>query len=397
MKIDNPKLLWQLTFEGDWPSAIAFLGSGRKLAAANQDGHLYIWDLPEQPPEKFEVEKNSDRKAPDHPPTRRLEGHTNSITRLRATPDGKLLISASYDHTVRLWNPEAPATGEADAILNINARRSKAKREKKDDILTAPGVKVETISATQVLEGHSDWVMALGISADGKRLISGDGKSNVIVWDLPSAKEVKRWTGLPWNWIAATALSPNGQLAVVSEYSYKRDDFDVPAAALKIWDASNGEVKIDIVKQHIPKYDISKTSYDAAQAWRKFFSHGLICVDISPDGKLLAAGQGGENETGKIHIIEMETGKVLREISGHRYGVTDCKFSADSRLVLSTGRDTTLRITQVADGKEVAALGSSRGGQFKDWLSAVAISPDEKFVAATDISGMIQVWSLTSS
>src|SRR5262245_65948741 len=49
---------------------------------------------------------------------------------------------------------------------------------------------------------------------------------------------------------------------------------------------------------------------------------------------------------------------------------------------------------QVEDGKEFAALGSPRGGQFKDWLSALAISPDESTVAAADIAGMVNVWRL---
>lgn len=393
MKIDNPKLLWQLTFEGNWPSAVAFLGSSRKLVAANQDGQMYVWNLPEEPG-KFEPEKNSERKAPNHAPSRRLDGHTNGVTQLRATRDGKLLVSASLDHSVRLWKPEEAATGSADAILDIDARKSKAKREKKEELLTAPGVMVETMTAAQVLDAHGDWVMSLGMSHDERRLISGDAKSTVVTWDLATTKEVTRWKGFAWNWIQAAALSPDGQLAGVSEFSYKRDDFDIPAAALKINDATSGELKHDIVKLHLPKYDIAKTSYDAAQTWRKFFSNGLVCLDFSPDGKLLAAGQGGENDTGKIHIIEVESGKVLREVSGHRYGVTDCRFSADSQLIISTGRDTMVRITQVADGKEVAALGKERGGQFKDWLSAVAISPDEQTIAAADIAGMIQIWSL---
>lgn len=394
MKTDNPKLLWQLTFEGNWPSAIAFLGSSRKLVAANQDGQMYVWNLPEQPPEKFEVEKNSERKAPNHAPSRRLEGHTNGVTQLRATRDGKLLISASLDHSVRFWKPEESASGQGDAVLDIDQRKSKAKRDKKPELLTAPGVMVETATAATVLDTHRDWVMSLGLSHDERRLISGDGAATVVTWDVATAKEVTRWKGFAWNWIQAAALSPDGQLAGVSEFSYKRDDFDIPAAALKINDVTSGELKHDIAKLHMPKIDIAKTSYDAAQTWRKFFSNGLVCVDFSPDGKLMAAGQGGENDTGKIHIIEVESGKVLREVSGHRYGVTDCKFSADSQLIISTGRDTTVRITQVSDGKEVAALGSSRGGQFKDWLSAVAISPDEQMIAAADIAGMIQVWSL---
>ncbi|MCA9224802.1 MAG: hypothetical protein KDA47_04290, partial [Planctomycetales bacterium] len=85
----------------------------------------------------------------------------------------------------------------------------------------------------------------------------------------------------------------------------------------------------------------------------------------------------------------------IREISGHRYGVTDVKFSADGNYDLSTGRDTMLLICEVSDGKEVAALGKSRGGQFKDWLYALAISPDQNWVAATDIAGLVHVWQLS--
>lgn len=395
MKIENPKLLWQLTFEGNWPSAVAFLGSGQKLAAANQDGELYVWELPTEAP-KFEPPKNSERKAPDQPPVRRLDGHTNGISRLRATRDGKLLVSASLDHSVRLWDLTAATTGKADAVLDSEQRQSRYKREKKEEILQAPGVPVETMGPAKVLEGHRDWVLALALSADEKRLLSGDAKAGVIAWELPEGKQLKQWTGLPWNWIRAVALSADGSFAAVSEQCDKHDDFDIPAPALRVFDTATGDVKVDVIKTHLPKYDPAKTSYDSSQVWRKFVSSGLIAVDISPDGKLLAAGQGGENDTGKIHIIEVETGKVLREVSGHRYGVTDVKFSADGELVLSTGRDTTLRITQVSDGKEVAALGSPRGGQFKDWFSALAVSPDEKFAAVADIAGMVQVFALTS-
>jgi WD40 repeat protein len=393
MNINNPKLLWQLNFEGSWPTGIAFLGSGRRLAAANEGGQIYVWDLPETPP-AFEPPKNSERKAPDQPPVRWLQGHANGVTRLLAMRDGKTLISASLDHSIRIWEPEAAATGTAAAILDLDQRKSKAKRERKEELLTAPGVTVETLSSKHTLAGHEDWIQSLGASADGRRLISGDNSARVIVWDLTERKEIARWSGHPWNWIVAAALSADGQTAVVSEYRYKRDDFDIPAAGLSVRDANTGEEQLNIVKAMFPKYKPDDTSYSSAQVWRKFFANGLICADISPDGTLAALGQGGETDTGKVQLIEIATGKLVREVSGHQYGVTDCKFSADGKYVLSTGRDTMLRICQVADGKEVAALGSPRGGQFKDWLHHLAISPDQKFVAATDIAGLVQVWAL---
>ena len=70
------------------------------------------------------------------------------------------------------------------------------------------------------------------------------------------------------------------------------------------------------------------------------------------------------------------------------------RFSADGRYILSGGRDTTVRICQVDDGKQVAQLGKERGGQFKDWMHGIAIAPDQRSVAAADIAGIIHVWEL---
>ena len=109
---------------------------------------------------------------------------------------------------------------------------------------------------------------------------------------------------------------------------------------------------------------------------------GLVCATFSPDGKLLAVGQGGETDKGQVHLINVETGKIERTVSGHKSGACDVKFSADGKLVLSTGRDTVVRVCQVEDGKEVATLGKERGGQFKDWFHSVAISPDQQYVSA---------------
>lgn len=395
MIIQNPKLLWQLTFEGAWPTAVAFLGSSRRMVAGNQAGQLYVWDLPETPA-AFESPKNSERKAPDHAPGRRLEGHTGGISRLITLPDGQTLVSASLDHTLRVWRTDEAATGSADAILDIDQRKSKAKREKKDEYLTAAGVTVETLGNSQVLAGHEDWILSLGCDRDGKRLISGDMAARVIVWDLAERKETRRWSGYPWNWIQAVALTPDGSTALVSEHRYKRDDFDIPSAALRLFDSATGEEKLDILKVMFPKYKPEDTSYGGGQVWRKFIAQGLIAADISPSGELVALGQGGETDMGKVQLVELSTGKLVREMSGHQYGVTDVKFSADGKYLLSVGRDTTLRIGTVEDGKEVTALGSPRGGQFKDWLSALAISPDQSTVAATDIAGQIHIWSLTS-
>lgn len=392
--IDKPRLLWQLQFEGAWPMAVSFLDSGRRLVAGNQDGRLLMWELPDEPPPFEPDKKKSDRTAPSAPPCRMFEGHTNGVTRLVASLDGTRVISASLDRTVRLWDTAVAPTGDGEVVIDIETRQAEAKRSRKDDVLKEPGVAVKTQQAAHTFAGHQDWIESLGISRDGRRIISGDNGANVFVWDLDERKEVARWKGRPWNWIVAAALSPDGQTALVSEHRYKRDDFDIPAAALKVWSIAEKSEVLDLLKVQFPKYMPDDTSYGAAQVWRKFVANGLVAADFSPDGKLIAVGQGGETDKGQVHLLDASTGTLVRSISGHQYGITDLRFSSDGRYVLSTGRDTTLRITQVEDGKEVAALGTPRGGQFKDWLSSLAVSPDQKTVAASDIAGLIHVWAL---
>jgi WD40 repeat protein len=95
---------------------------------------------------------------------------------------------------------------------------------------------------------------------------------------------------------------------------------------------------------------------------------------------------------GEVHLLDATTGKLVRDVSGHQNGVTDAVFSSDSKYLVSVGRDTSVRVCRVSDGKEVAVAGAPHGGQFKDWLSAVALSPDGRFLAASDIAGLVHVW-----
>lgn len=390
---ERPTLKWQMPLEGSWPMAVAIVDGGKRVAAANQLGQILVWDLEASGAAEFKP--SGERKLPGLAPSRQLVGHTNGVTRLVASPDGRTLYSASLDHTVRVWDLAASPTGRAEIVVDVDTREREAKKSgNKKPADAAPGVTVETQEAAAVLEGHRDWVQALSLSRDGTRLLSGDSAASVIVWDTATRKELGRWSGLPWNWIVAAALSSDGKTAIVSEFRYKRDDFDVPAAALRLWNVDEQKPTLDLLKIQFPKYDATASTYESAQTWRKFTGDGLIAADVSPDGKLAALGQGGETDTGKVHVFDTTSGKLLKSVSGHRYGVTDVRFSDDGRYLFSTGRDTTLRITTVDDGKEVAALGAPRGGQFKDWLSALAVSPDGRTIAAADIAGLVHVWTV---
>ena len=395
---NNAKISHQLTFEGAWPTAVAFCDEDR-LCAGNRDGQIFVWDLQQEPvPLTVEQQKNSDLKdcAANTHPVRQLKGHTNGITHLLAAEAGKKLVSSSLDRTIQIWDMTANAFGKEDAVLDIAQRRRKINRDgsNEKEVLSQPGIGIETQNSAVTLNGHKDWIQGCALSSDERRLLTGDDAGNAILWDFPAGKAIKKWQGHPLDGIVSTAVTPDGTKAFVAEYRSSRGSFDRPPAQAKIYSLDDLEVLYDLLKIKFPDVKERDNSYGYGTTWSKWVGRGFVASAFSPDGKILAVGMGGEIGDGHVHLIDADSGEEIRTVSKHKYGVCDVVFTSDGKFVLSSGRDTTLQVIQVSDGKEVATLGKPRGGQFKDWFSAIALNPSETKVATADIGGLINVWSI---
>ena len=300
------------------------------------------------------------------------------VTRLLPSPDGTILYfpGGGYDHTIRVWNPAEPTTKKGTVVLNA---RSIAEADSKKKKAPAPvEMPVEVVETSKSFTGHHDWVVAMALSKDGKTLASGDEKGEVIVSDAATGSEKKRWKVK--GWVYGLGLSPDAQMLAVSERMPLV--FDTGRhTGVKLWSAA-GEMKKDVSKA---------------------FDKGTISVAVySPDGKTLALGRGGEAQglTGKVILCDPETGAVRKELSPvHQEGVTDIAFSPDGKTLASSGRDTTIKIWDIATGKLIKSLGTSRGGnQFEgDWIHAVAYSPDGRWLAGADMAGFVHIYSLADS
>ncbi len=75
-----------------------------------------------------------------------MKGHTDSVTSVAFSPEGKRLALASFDGTVKMWD----ATSGQEMLT---------------------------------LKGHTSVVRSVAFSADGKRLASASEDGTVKVWD----------------------------------------------------------------------------------------------------------------------------------------------------------------------------------------------------------------------
>jgi WD40 repeat protein len=363
---DKAALAWTLPWDADWVSAVTFIGSTRRIATGNPRGQILLWDLPE--------------KASDPAPTpcRRLDGHTNAITRLRSTPDGRWLISASYDHTIRYWDMGAEPKASGEVVLNARKREEAGKRAGAQ-VPPPLAVKVGVQQAVRVLESHKEWVLGLALSGDGTMLVSGDDHGQIIVWDRPAGKEIRRWQVKGWTY--SMALASDARQLLIAERIPLSYTYPERYAAAKIWDPTTGRVLHDL----------------GAACKREH----MVAAAYSPDGKLLALGPGGEADVdgnvtpGKVVLLDPAKGVRLRELTpGHPMGATGVAFHPDGKHLATSGRDTVVRIWQAADGKLVKVLGRPRGGQSRDWIHSIAFSADGRWLAAGDMAGQVLVYSL---
>lgn len=361
MSFEKATPAWTVLWDDAAVTSVAFIGSARKLAAGNELGQICVFDLADA------------AGGPAPVPVRKLDGHTNAVTALAPIPGGSRLASASYDHTIRWWDLAAPSEGTASLVLDRKAREAAAKKSGKPSDGAATTVELQ--KTARASEAHQEWVRALSIGAEGRELLSGDDKGVAILWNVADGAEVRRFQSP--GWLRAVALSADGRLAATCEYAPRYATF---ANGIKLWDTASGSVKLDLGKEFKKGDRVT----------------GMSAAAFSPDGKLLALGQGGEIEggKGKVTLVDSDTGKKVQELTANEGGITHVAFSPDGKLLASAGRDTLVKLWSIPGGKLLQDLGKSRGGQFKDWIHASAFSPDGTRLAAADMAGQLHFWTL---
>lgn len=189
----NAKLEQKVENHADWVLGVAFSPDGKHLLTASRDKTAKVWDL---------EKKESVVTFPDH---------QNSVYGVAVKADGKVAFSVGADKQLRAWNVAAEgkqirATGghgnEIFKVLYVNGKAPQLLTCSADNTVRVWG---ENGAAVKTLSGHTDWVYALAVSADGTLAASGTWNGEVKVWKLADGSSVASFNASPgFHQVAAT-------------------------------------------------------------------------------------------------------------------------------------------------------------------------------------------------
>jgi WD40 repeat protein len=156
-------------------------------------------------------------------------------------------------------------------------------------------------------------VTAIGLSRDGRSLVTADDVGDIRIWDLNSGQLKKMWeTGQE---ITALAIDASGQLLAAARADH----------SIQLWNVTTGPMQVELRKHQ----DV------------------INALAFSPDGKTIASG--GDDRT--AILWDVATGKVKRTLKDHDMTVTSLAFSSDGLLLASATGNASVVLWNVPTGK----------------------------------------------
>ncbi len=279
------------------------------------------------------------------------------------------------------------------------------------------------------LNGHTNSVLSLAFSRDGKHLATGSQDNAAKVWEVASGDEEASFD-VKYS-VTGVAFSPDARLLFTGSWGGQVWEID-SGIRQRHFESHTGFVTCigtakDGKRLITGSLDGSAKVFDlesGQEIWSLEHGGQVNCLAVSRDGKRLATGgdtriktwdlsSGKETESFEAELVnglvfgtdsdtlfsahgdkivrqwDLKTGKVTGALKGHTDKVLSLAISPDGKTLLSGGADHTVRFWKLPAGEEAGVLNAHDGT-----VNAVSLSPDGKLIATAGSDKLVKLWRL---
>jgi WD40 repeat protein len=321
-----------------------FSPDGRYILTASRDQTARVWEVP------------------TGKEVLTLKGHTGPLTGAAFSPDGKYIVTSAWDKTARVWDSR---TGQVLTTLSGHTSFEVTSAAFSPDgkyIVTAGGDNTarlwETANGKEIatLGGQTGAVVSAVFSPDGRYILTASGYT-AKVWSVPDGVELAILGGHT-DFLRGASFSPDGRY--IATFSGKD-------RLVKIWETGTWK---EYDKLYGPVHTVSTTSLLESYAV------------FSPDSCCLLATN---SYIAVVREIQSMNGRAT--FKGHTGEVSGASYSPDGRSLATVSYDGSVKVWDIATGKEKITLFQSAAG-----AKAVEYSPDGRYIATLNNFNLIKLW-----
>ncbi|ACF15145.1 WD-40 repeat protein [Chloroherpeton thalassium ATCC 35110] len=336
--VDDADLILSLSGHTESVSSISFSRDGKYLASGSWDNTVKVWDV------------NTGKVLFD------LKGHSAGVSAVAFSPSSLMLASVSLDSTLRVWEIRKEAANSTNASSSSQLSNPSSKTQFASSNATnslTEGV-LKAYPAYSI-KAHPNWISAVAFSNNGQFIATGGWDNQVKLWDAQTGKLVQTFKG-HMSAILDLKFTNDGKTLISSS----RDE------SIIFWNLRNGEIT----------YKITGHS-----GW-------ITSIALNEKNTLLASG--GSDETVSLWDIASQPDSAieLRRFPGHKDYVRSIAFAPDGKILASGGDDRTLKFWNVETGREIYEIEGHAS-----WVRSIAYSPNGKIIATAGDDKLIKLWN----
>jgi len=293
-------------------------------------------------------------QATDLSPTVRIAGHRGAVVGLATGDEGRWIVSAGADGTLKVWSSASGAL----------------------------------VRAIELDEGP-----ATAFSVDDRRALTGHKGGAVVLWDLEHAERlgVFQHQQAP---ISALAFIGDGQRFAVASQTGAVAVFDVrsPSAPAAVFEGQDGGQTIagarwsGLLATAGQDRGIRLWRTDTgtlARSWRAR-DEALSVLEMAPGGRNVASGSA----SGAVRVWSAASSRPQRSFKAHEGRVTSLAFAPNDRLLASAGEDGQVKLWDLRSGRPPRVFRGHAGP-----VHSVAFSADGRRVLSAGQDGVIRIWN----
>jgi len=401
----------------------AFSPDDKQVVSAGYDRRILAWNPEEL--KQVDIRKliSSDDSLNSTASFRAFEGHKDAVRSVEFSPDGTLLLSASFDNTVRVWSFESNEPlqtfrghgGRVNAALFmddgrsiISASHDKTVREwsvaDREEIVTLNG---------RLFKGHSDAVLSASYSHDkdhASQIVTSSRDRTARTWDAKTGKPLLTLDE-GHSFLASNAIFfPLGKYLLTAAVDNTARIWDVSsggqlvrldgcgrgaAAAISRdgrWIATGGDDKSAQLWDAHQLLDLAKLSQvKTGVPQKKFVAHAteVTAVAFSPDNRILATGDA----KGHVKLWNVESGQMEANLDGQTRRISAIVYIANGARILTASSDHTV-------GQWNAATHELMGDMFLKHPASVLTMrsiPGDRLIVTSCSDKILRIWDTESA